>query len=192
MTQLYSTLAFPDPQDIVFGQASRPVSCGFGLTIGAGQVFPEVNFTLPVIDVIPANWGQVCGHYDEMARNILKRAVALQVPGLVLEFELLPAMTEQPEWGAEITALLHRQLRAASDKSGLKCALRVTSTDIRDQGKHPLLRSGPAWEKLRQSFELCRDAGADILSIESVGGKEVHDQALMYGNIRDSSLISTG
>src|SRR5208337_4341103 len=29
----------------------------------------------------------------------------------------------------------------------------------------------------------CRDAGADILSIESVGGKEVHDQALMYGNI---------
>lgn len=81
MTQLYSTLAFPDPQDLVFGQASRPVSCGFGLTIGAGQVFPEVNFTLPVIDVIPANWGQFCGHYDEMARNILKRAVALQVPG---------------------------------------------------------------------------------------------------------------
>jgi len=101
----------------------------------------------------------------------------------VLEFELLPAMTEQPEWGAEITALLHRHLRAASDNSELKCALRVTPTDIRDQGKHPLLRSGPAWEKLRRSFELCRDAGADILSIESVGGKEVHDQALMYGNI---------
>lgn len=183
MTQLYSTLAFPDPQDLVFGQASRPVSCGFGLTIGAGQVFPEVNFTLPVIDVIPANWGEVCGHYDEMARNILKRAVALQVPGLVLEFELLPAMTEQPEWGAEITALLHRHLRAASENSGLRCALRVTPTDIRDQGKHALLRTGPAWEKLRRSFELCRDAGADILSIESVGGKEVHDQALMYGNI---------
>jgi len=55
MAQLYSTLAFPDPQNLVFGQASRPVSCGFGLTIGAGQVFPEVNFTLPVINVIPAN-----------------------------------------------------------------------------------------------------------------------------------------
>src|SRR5271157_2249236 len=118
-----------------------------------------------------------------MARNILKRAIALQVPGLVLEFELLPAMTEQPEWGAEITALLHRHLRAASENSGLRCALRVTPTDIRDQGKHALLRTGPAWEKLRRSFELCRDAGADILSIESVGGKEVHDQALMYGNI---------
>ena len=109
--------------------------------------------------------------------------VALQVPGLVLEFELLPAMTERPEWGAEITALLHRHLRAASESSGLKCALRVTPTDIRDQGKPPLLRSGPAWEKVKRTCELCRDAGADILSIESVGGKEVHDQALMYGNI---------
>ena len=80
-------------------------------------------------------------------------------------------MTEQPEWGAEITALLHRHLRTASDNAGLKCALRVTPTDIRDQGKHAVLRSGPAWEKLSRSFELCRDAAADILSIESVGGK---------------------
>ena len=29
---------------------------------------------------------------------------------------------------------------------------------------------------------LCAEAGADILSIESVGGKEVHDRALMYGD----------
>ena len=60
----------------------------------------------------------------------------------------------------------------------------MTPTDIRDQGKPPLLRTGPAWEKLERSFELCRDAGADILSIESVGAKEVHDQALVYGDIR--------
>ena len=47
-------------------------------------------------------------------RNILKRAVALQVPGIVLEFELLPAMTETPAVGAEITAILHRHLRDGS------------------------------------------------------------------------------
>ena len=184
MVQHYSTLAFPDPQSLVFGQAARPVSCGFDLTIGAGLVFPEVNFTLPVIDVIEANWSEVCGHYEEMARNILKRVVALKVPGLVLEFELLPAMTENPRWGGEITAILHQHLKTAHERSGLKSALRVTPTDIRDQGKPPLLRTGPVWEKLRESFERCRDSGADILSIESVGGKEVHDQALMYGNIR--------
>ena len=184
MTELYSSLAFPNPQNLVFGQAVKPVSCGFELTIGAGLVFPEVNFTLPVIDVIEMNWAEICGHYEEMARNILKRTVTLKVPGLVLEFELLPAMTENPRWGGEITAILKRHLRAAYDQSGLKSALRVTPTDIRDQGKPPLLRTGKAWEKLRESFERCRDSGADILSIESVGGKEVHDQALMYGNIR--------
>lgn len=31
---------------------------------------------------------------------------------------------------------------------------------------------------------MCADAGAHILSIESVGGKEVHDQALLYGDVR--------
>jgi methanol--5-hydroxybenzimidazolylcobamide Co-methyltransferase len=183
MAPLASATAVSDPRDLVFGHALKPVNCGFDLTIGAGLVFPEVNFTLPVLDVTDASWGRVREHYDEMARNILKRCVALQVPGVVLEFELLPAMTENPEWGAELTELLHNHLHEAHERSGLKCALRVTPTDIRDQGKPPLLRTGPAWEKLRRSLELCRDVGADILSIESVGGKEVHDQALMYGEI---------
>jgi methanol--5-hydroxybenzimidazolylcobamide Co-methyltransferase len=183
MVQRFSSMALPNPQELVFGQSHKPVTCGFDLTIGAGLVFPEVNFTLPVLDVTDANWSRVREHYHEMARNILQRSIAMQVPGLVLEFELLPAMTENPEWGAEITALLHTHLGEAHTRTGLKCALRVTPTDIRDQGKRPLLRTGSAWEKLKQSLVLCREAGADILSIESVGGKEVHDQALMYGDI---------
>ena len=44
------------------------------------------------------------------------------------------------------------------------------------------MRSGHAWEKLRRSFELCAEAGADILSVESIGGKEVNDEGLMYGD----------
>lgn len=79
---------------------------------------------------------------------------------------------------------LHRRLREVHEKSGLRCALRVTPTDIRDQSKPPELRSGAAVEKLFRSFALCIEAGADIISIESVGGKEVHDQGLMYGDLR--------
>jgi len=75
-------------------------------------------------------------------------------------------------------------LRQAHEKHRLKSALRVTPTDIRDQCKPPQLRSGPAWEQMRRSFELCIEAGADIVSIESVGGKEVHDPGLMYGDVR--------
>ncbi len=181
---IFTSLAIPESPALVFGASPKPVQCGFGLVIGGGQVFPEVNFTLPAILVDASNWSAITAHYDEMARNILRRALSLQVPGLVLEFELLPAMTETPEWGAEITAILRRHLEEAHSKHGLKSALRVTPTDIRDQGKPPILREGPAWEQLRKSFELCIQAGADILSIESVGGKEVHDPGLMYGDVR--------
>lgn len=177
-------LAISNEADLVFGHAPHPVRCGFDLTIGGGEVYPEVNFTLPTIAISPAEWPRILEHYEDIATQIVRRAVALRAPGLVLEFELLPAMTETPEWGAEITAVLHRHLREAHAKSGLRSALRVTPTDIRDQTKPPVLRSGPGWEHLKRSFALCIAAGADIVSIESVGGKEVHDQALMYGDVQ--------
>jgi methanol--5-hydroxybenzimidazolylcobamide Co-methyltransferase len=180
----YAELAISDAAQLLFGRAPKPVECGFGLKIGAGQVYPEVNFTLPAITIDADNWSKVVANYEEMATNILKRAISLRVPGLVLEFELLPAMTEVPEWGAGITALLRLHLRQAYEKHGLKSALRVTPTDIRDRSKLPQLRSGPAWDRMRRSFDLCIEAGADIVSIESVGGKEVHDPGLMYGDVR--------
>ncbi|MBI4873074.1 MAG: hypothetical protein HY822_00425 [Acidobacteria bacterium] len=180
----WTRLTVSNADELIYGTAPRPLDCGFGLTIGGGEVYPEVNFTLPAIEITGQNWPRILAQYEEMATRILRRAKALQVPGLVLEFELLPAMTERPEWGAEIVALLHRHLEREHTRSGLRSALRVTPTDIRDQCKPPVLRSGDAWEKLQRSFELCIAAGADIVSIESVGGKEVHDPALLYGDFR--------
>ncbi|MBE0699391.1 MAG: methanol--corrinoid methyltransferase, partial [Anaerolineaceae bacterium] len=37
-----------------------------------------------------------------------------------------------------------------------------------------------------RSFELCAQAGADFLSIESTGGKEVHDEAILNGDLKRS------
>jgi methanol--5-hydroxybenzimidazolylcobamide Co-methyltransferase len=134
------------------------------------------------MNIEESTWPDVVAHYEEMAAQILRRAVSLGVPGIVLEFELLPPMTERPEWGAELTTVLKRHMAACHEKHHLPCALRVTPTDIRDQKKPPLMRTGEPWERLKRSFELCAEAGADILSVESIGGKEVHDQALMYGD----------
>lgn len=178
----YSELAITSQEQLLYGVCPHPLECGLGLIIGAGTVFPEVNFTLPPMNMTDDTWAEVVAHYEQMAEQILRRAASLGAPGIVLEFELLPLMTEQPEWGAEITRLLKRRLEIFHDKHHLPCALRVTPTDIRDQLKPPLMRSGQAWERLRNSLEMCADAGADILSIESIGGKEVHDQALMYGD----------
>ena len=39
-------------------------------------------------------------------------------------------------------------------------------------------------KRVKRSFELCIEAGAHMVSIESIGGKELHDPGLMYGDIR--------
>jgi len=187
----FTSLALPDEHDLTFGRSPAPVRCGFGLDIGGGEVYPELNFTLPPILIEEPTWREVKAHYEEIAAMIVRAARRLRLPGLAVEFELLPPMTERPEWGAEITTVLHAALKQAHEEYGLPCALRVTPTDIRERIRPPVLRSGDAWETLCQSFEHCATAGADILSIESVGGKELHDQALLYGDVR-GALFALG
>jgi methanol---5-hydroxybenzimidazolylcobamide Co-methyltransferase len=184
MNRTFETLAITRPEDLRFGVAPHPVSCGYGMHIGAGAVYPELNFTLPVMSIEEATWQEVRTHYQELGAMIVRASKRLRLPGLVVEFELLPPMTEKPAWGAEITTILNDALRQAHDEYQLPCALRVTPTDVRDRQRPPLLRTGEDWEILCESFERCAEAGAHILSIESVGGKEVHDEALMYGDIR--------
>lgn len=179
----YDRCMIEDVSSFSFGRAPRPVECGFGLVVGGGKVYPELNFTLPPMSITAASWHAVLAEYTEIAEMFRRAATRLRLPGLMVEFELLPPMTENPAWGAEIVALLHESLRRLHDDIGLPCALRVTPTDIRDMERPPLLRRGRSWEALRASCRACAGAGADVLSIESVGGKEVHDQALLYGDL---------
>ena len=72
----------------------------------------------------------------------------------------------------------------AHAKHGLKSVLRITPNDTREMKRPPRMRSGPLYEAMLQTFEGCAAAGSELLSIESVGGKEVHDQALMMGDLR--------
>ena len=180
----YDTLSIPDASGFSFGRAPHPVECGYGLIVGGGKVYPELNFTLPPMAITAGTWQAVMTEYREIAEMIGRASSRLRLPGLMVEFELLPPMTEHPAWGAEIVTLLHESLRRAHEETGLPCALRVTPTDIRDMERPPLLRKGRSWEALVASLGSCARAGADILSIESVGGKEVHDQALLYGDVQ--------
>lgn len=50
-------------------------------------------------------WPEVINQYEEMISGVCRRAIDLHSNKLVVEFELLPPMTEYPEWGAEITTL---------------------------------------------------------------------------------------
>lgn len=180
---MFENLAIADPAGLMFGIAPKPLACGRGLIVGGGAVYPELNFTLPTMSIEPSTWPEVRGHYEEIAGMVRRAAQRLKLPGLVLEFELLPPMTEHPGLGEEITGILSESLKTLHVESGIPTALRVTPTDIRDRTRPPVLRSGRDLDLLLESFERCGGGGADILSIESVGGKEVHDHALMYGDV---------
>lgn len=182
-TKKYSQLAIRNSAELCFGKVPKPLTCGFGLQVGAGEVYPEINFTLPTMLIDNATWSSIVAQYNDIGEMIGRAAKRNRLSGLMVEFELLPPMTENPEWGAEITAVLKKHLRKAYEELGLKSALRVTPTDIRDIIRPPKLRSGKEWDILRTSFERCAASGADILSIESVGGKEVNDEAMLYGDI---------
>ncbi|MCP5521711.1 MAG: methanol--corrinoid methyltransferase [Verrucomicrobiales bacterium] len=180
----FSTLAIPDPADLCFGQALKPLTTRRGLRLGGGLVYPELNFTLPPMLVNAETMPEVRQHYREIISAATKRAVELEAPGLVVEFETLPPMTEQPEWGIELTTILAEGLEQSHEKHGLKSVLRLTPNDTREMERPPRMRDGALFEAMLRTFEGGAAAGAELLSIESVGGKEVHDDALMMGDIR--------
>lgn len=171
--------AIDNPQDLLFGQCLHPVTTRRGLTIGDGMVYPEVNFTLPSIDVTAENMPAIREHYEQMSSSVVQRAIALDAPGLVIEFETVPPMTEHPEWGLELAQIILKHLDAAHAEHDLPCGLRMTPNDNREFTRPPEMRSGTYWQQMQQLFESCAEAGVDMLSIESVGGKELHDEALV-------------
>ena len=182
----YQELAIQNLDEFVFGTCPKPVSLKNGLTIGGGKVYPELNFTLPDMVIDQTSLPEVHRQYQQMIDEACQRAVELGQEGLVVEFELLPDLTMQPEWGAEVTGILRQSLDKVEDKHGLKTGLRVTPNDIREFSRPPLMRQGKYVAQMFRSFELCAAEGADSLSIESTGGKEIHDDAILNGDLRTS------
>jgi len=51
-------LIIDTPEKLIFGKAPKPVKCGIDFSIGAGEVYPEINFTLP--RSLQRQW-KICG-----------------------------------------------------------------------------------------------------------------------------------
>lgn len=175
----YSSLAIDSAEQLIFGTAPHPVTTRSGMVIGGGTVFPEINFTLPTIEVDAERMPEVRKHYSEIIDGVLLRAAELQAPGVLVEFETVPPMTANPDFGMEIVDILLAGIEAARQRHGLRAALRVTPNDNREFSRPPKMRGGEHLDRMFQLFDRAAARGADFLSIESVGGKEIHDQALM-------------
>ena len=182
----FTITAYENLDDFIYGKALYPVALKNNMTIGGGTVYPEVNFTLPPMLVTQDSMAEVIRNYREIITGICERAKELYVPGFVAEIETLPPMTFNPEWGIEVCKTVVDVIKEYEAKYGVKGAVRITPNDIREGSDLEHMWRGRHWDAILETFEGCAMAGADFLAIESVGGKEVHDEAVMYCDIKKS------
>lgn len=180
----YNKLAITKPHDLIFGKAPYPVNTKRGLVIGGGLVYPELNFTLPEIQVIPENKKKIQTHYKNIVTSALQKARELYSDGVVLEFETLLEMTKDPEWGLELVSMMNDISEEYFSKYGLKSEIRLTPNDLREFEQPTLNRTSPFLDQMFELFERGAEAGGDLLSIESTGGKKISDNALMMCDLK--------
>ena len=176
---VFKNLSYTSLDDFVYGYAKKPIQCSNGMVIGGGTVYPELNFTLPPMLISEATMPKVKAQYEEMIHGACSKAHELNVPGMLVEIELLPPCTFNPQWGIEVTKVVKDVMLEYEAKFGLKSLLRVTPVDIREGKKLKHMYHGEHWDNLMATFSGCGEAGADFLAIESVGGKQLHDEAVM-------------
>lgn len=180
----YKSLVITNPADLMFGKAPNPVKTRRGLEIGGGQVYAELNFTLPTMSINSNTLDRVNQHYREIAEGALERAVDLNSKGVVLEFETLLEMTKTPAIGIELVKIMNEVCENYYQKHGLKSEIRLTPNDLREFERPAKQRTSAYLEPMMELFEQGMLAGGDLLSIESTGGKEVSDEALMMCDIK--------
>jgi methanol---5-hydroxybenzimidazolylcobamide Co-methyltransferase len=188
---MYSSLAIKKAEDFIFGTTANPVKSARGLVIGGGEVYPELKFTLPTMHIGPETFADIRDQYRDIVTGALERAHELGVPGVFIEFETLLEMTLEPKFGVELTKIMSDVCEDYYQRFGLKSELRLTPNDTRDYDRPPKLRSGKYVENMMTLFEEGARAGADFLSIESTGGKEVHDDAILNGDIVSAAFALT-
>ncbi len=180
----YKNLVISNPEGLMFGIAPKPVRTRRGLEFGGGQVYSELNFTLPVMSINSGTLSEVYRHYREIAEGALQRAVELNSKGVVLELETLIEMTRTPQIGIEIIKIMNEICEKYYQKYGLASEIRLTPNDLREFERPARQRTSSFLEPMMELFEQGMIEGGDLLSIESTGGKEVSDEALMMCDLK--------
>lgn len=184
MAKKFDKLVINNLDDFIYGSCPNPVTTKSGMVIGGGTIYPEINFTLPGMDVNDQTIDKALSIYSNIIDGVLKRAAELYAPGVLVEFETVPDFTEHPKYGIDANRILLNGIKEAADKYGLKAALRTTPNDLREMSRPPVMRGGKYWDTMLELYEQCAKDGSDFLSIESTGGKEINDEALVKADIR--------
>ncbi len=177
--QPVTQMAYKSGAEMMFGTAKKPVTTKRGIVIGGGFVHPEV-----VPHPRPGSektMKTLLREYERANGDALERMVIVGHPTLQIENEHVFQMTHNPKWGGEIAAQTARQMDDYLQKYGLKAAYRSTPADLRKPDMHHMRESDYTHEIIESFKEVSKYA--DIVSIESMGGKEIFDHAIIRNDI---------
>lgn len=177
--KLSSEMAYSSADDMMFGTAKKPVKTKRGAVIGGGHVIPEI-----VCHPRPGSektMKTLLREYERANGDCLERAVIVGLPTLQIENEHVFQMTHNPKWGGEIAAQTARQMDDYLEKYGLKAIYRSTIADLRKPDMVGM-RDSDYTKEILESFKECAKY-ADIVSIESMGGKEIFDHAIIRNDV---------
>ena len=134
----YTKMAYANADEMVFGRAKFPVKGGLGLEIGAGYAIPELNYApRPQAGV---SKDALVKEYERITKDAMARIVQIGAPAVVLETEHVQQMSNNPSWGAEIAHVQKSILEEYHEEYGVKCGLRHTIGDIREDRDYLALR----------------------------------------------------
>ena len=177
--QPVTKMAYASGEEMMFGTAKKPVTTKRGIVIGGGFVHPEV-----VPHPRPGSektMKTLLREYERANGDALERMVIVGHPTLQIENEHIFQMTHNPEWGGEIAAQTARQMDDYLSKYGLKASYRSTIADLRKPDMVNM-RESQYTKEVIESFNECAKY-ADIISIESMGGKEIFDHCIIRNDI---------
>jgi len=175
MRNAFRKAALGDESELIFGKAKSAVRYGRGLVAGDGIVIPEIKF-----HPRRESEGDVKAtskEYVGIVKDLMEKAVWLGMERVQIETEFTASDIEDPGYAREVLIAQTDLLETYKSKYGISSALRVTVPDIRNPAGG--MRNGPEVEKMFQLFEDACEHGADLVSMESIGGKEAFNHAIL-------------
>ena len=177
--KLTQTMAYAEAADMMFGSSLHPVTTKSGLCIGGGQVVPEI--VVHPRAGSEASLKTLLREFERGYGDALERCVSVGLPRTCLEIEHVAQMTRQPDWGAQVAVQTVSLMERFRNQFGIQSACRFTIADIRKPDMVHM-RDSERTEHVLDAFDACA-RHADMVAIESLGGKEIFDHAIIRNDV---------
>ncbi|WP_028582364.1 methyltransferase MtaB domain-containing protein [Desulfogranum japonicum] len=177
--QLSKTMAYARAEEMMFGTCLYPVTTRRGMCLGGGEVIPEI--------VVHPRAGSekslktLLREFERGYNDALERCVSIGHPHVCLEIEHVAQMTQKTEWGEDVAAQTVSLMDRYEERYGIVSGCRFTIADLRKPDMVHM-RDSDRSQRVLEAIAACA-RHADMVAIESIGGKEIFDHAIIRNDV---------